>query len=415
MHRIGFLIAGLLSAWVSAAELTRVASSFEEGRPFGMFLDFTFDRISDRGTIAREWYGGNQTDVTELTYKKDETKLGIDVNLGIYRDVEIHVGVPIVFQQDRQWSFAPGTHESNTTLYRNCTLDPQGTACGSPGQGEGRLFEPPVESLRAGLGDFTFGIAWNVFVQKKDSSKPTWTLRFDYSAPTASVLNPSVPTSKVSRGNIGEKVHRYNFSTAIAKRLGFFEPYFQLHYTLPWQGPGFYSNCKDASPARLGHPENCDSPDWNRRETGVHPPHTGGVLFGGEVTVLNREDRHQRLTFDLRGFVEYVSEGRYYNEMSDLFGKLLFSSDYGQVGGQLGFVGEAAEFIKISGSASLAYNTEHFLTSEPIGKDLSGDGLVKASEEYSPNYDLRIDRVGRRFRIEQQYVFRIQVTASFHF
>jgi len=36
-------------------------------------------------------------------------------------------------------------------------------------------------------------------------------------------------------------------------------------------------------------------------------------------------------------------------------------------------------------------------------------------EEISPNYDFRIDRVGRRFRIEQQYVFRVQITATFNF
>jgi hypothetical protein len=104
--------------------------------------------------------------------------------------------------------------------------------------------------------------------------------------------------------------------------------------------------------------------------------------------------------------------------MSDLFGKLLYSSDYGQLGGQFGFVGQAAEFIKLRAYTSFAYNTERFLTNEDILRASAGTEEVNVTAnpgEINPNYDARIDRVGRRFRIEQQYVFRVQVTATFNF
>lgn len=420
MKRLGFLVLALGSLSASAAELTRVASSFEEKDPFGLLLNFTFDRTADRGTITREWYQlGELQDVTELRYQKYDTRLGIDVHLGLYKDFELHVGVPIVFTQDREWFFAGGTNESNTTINRNCALDPAGTACANPGNGTGVLFPVPSSSYRAGLGDFTFGLAWNVLNQKKDASKPTWTLRFDYIAPTATLLNPSVATSSGQRGNIGDKVHRYQFSTAVSRRISkYVEPYFQLHYTLPWRGPGFYSNCDDASPDRQGNPQNCGREVWNRGETGIKPVHTGGAQFGAEITAFEREDRHQRVTFDFRGFVQYFSEGRVYNELSDALGKLLYTSDYGQVGGQFGFVGQAAEFVILKAYTSFAYNTEHFLTNENIGKDLNGNGTVDVTanpDEINPNYDYRIDRVGRRFRLEQQYVWRIMVTATFNF
>ncbi len=420
MKRLGFLLPALIATAAAGAEVTRVASSFEEKDPFGMYLDFTFDRTADRGTITREWYQlGELQDVTELRYQKYDSRMGIDVNLGVYKDFELHVGVPIIFQQDRNWFYAGGTNETNSTILRNCSLDPAGTPCANPGSGEGRLFEPPSNSYRSGLGDFTFGLAWNVFVQKKDPSKPTWTLRFDYTAPTASLLNPSIATSESRKGNVGDKIHKYTFSTAVSKRISkYVEPYFQLAYTLPWRGPGFYSNCDDASPERQGHPENCGREGWNRQETGIHPVHTGGVLFGAEITAFEREERHQRVAFDFRGFVNYFSEGRYYNEMSDLLGKLLYTSDYGQAGAQFGFVGQAAEFVILRSYVSFAYNSEHFLTNENIGKDLTGNGTVDVStnpEEINPNYDLRIDRVGRRFRIEQQFIFRLQVTATFNF
>ena len=113
-----------------------------------------------------------------------------------------------------------------------------------------------------------------------------------------------------------------------------------------------------------------------------------------------------------------MSEGRYYNEMSDLFGKLLYTSDYGQAGGQFGFVGQAAEFVILKAYTSFAYNSEHFLTNENIGKDLTGNGTVDITtnpEEINPNYDSRIDRVGRRFRLEQNFIFKIMITATFNF
>ena len=424
MKRLSFLLAAVLASTASAAELTRVASSFEEKDPFGMYLNFTFDRTADRGTITREWYQlGELQDVTELRYQKYDTRLGIDVNLGIYKDLEFHVGVPIVFQQDRNWFFAGGTNETNSTIGRNCG-DAAGSTCANPGSGTDQLFGLPpfpggINSYRSGLGDFTFGLAWNAFNQKKDSSKPTWTLRFDYTAPTAQLLNPSVPTASGTRGNIGDKLHRYTFATAVSRRISkFVEPYFELHYTLAWRGPGAYSNCDDASAERMGHPENCGKPGWDRAETGVKPVHTGGTQFGVEITAFEREDRHQKVTFDFRGFVNYFSEGRYYNEMSDLFGKLLYTSDYGQAGGQFGFVGQAAEFVILKAYTSFAYNSEHFLTNENIGKDLTGNGTVDITtnpEEINPNYDSRIDRVGRRFRLEQNFIFKIMITATFNF
>jgi hypothetical protein len=412
----------LVASLGQAAEVTRVASSFEEKDPFGMNFEFTFDRVFDRGKIAREWYQqGTLEDVSELRYFRDETHLAIDTHIGLFRDVELHVGVPIVFQQDRKWVFAKDTTDANTTIYRNCN-DARGAPCATPGSGNGRLFEVGpngASSFRGGLGNFTFGLAWSVFNQKKDDTKPTWTLRFDYTAPTASLLNPSVGTTSEMRGAIGDRVHRYSFSTAVSKRIGeYFEPYVSVTYVLPWQGPGYYSNCDDAKDVRMARAENCGQGPWTRSETGVRPTHVGTVTFGNEIIAFERPDRFQRVVIDLRGFWQYTSEGRTYNELSDLMGKLLYTSDFGTVGAQLGFVGQAAEFVSLRAYGSMAYQTDRYLTNENIGKDTNGNGTVDISSapgEINPNYDFRVDRVGRRFRMQEQLVWRIQVTASLNF
>lgn len=415
---VPLLVTCALSA--QAAEITRVASSFEDDDPFGMFLDFTFDRTLDKGKITREWYQDSRlADISELWFTRVETRLDLDVHIGLYKSLELHVGVPIVFQDDRTWAFAAGTGPDNTSLYRNCA-DARGDLCGTPGNGTAHLFDvySPSASYRSGLGDFTVGLAWAPYVQAKDWTKPTWVLRFDWEIPTATRLNPSVPTSSDNRGAIGERVHRYTFSTALSKKLGPAEPYFQLWYTLPWQGPGFYSNCDDPSDVRLGRAENCAQSAWPRSETGLKPPHRGGVRFGSELTVFEKPSMRQRVAFDLQGFLNYTSAGRYYTEVSDLLGKLTYASDYGQVGGQLGFTGQAAEFVTLRATASLAYDSERALTDESVGRDIDGNGTVDITSspiEINPNYDNRIDRPGRRLRIQEQRVFNITVTATFNF
>lgn len=421
MRHLQVLLIVTFSVSAQSAEVTRVASSFEEKHPFGMYLDFTFDRLQDRGSIVREWHQGEKiSDVTELRYAKYETKLGLDLHLGVYKDFELHVGVPIVFQQDRKWNFAAGTDASNTTLYRNC-VNARGQLCTTPGQGTGRLFEMGEEdpaSYRSGLGDFTFGLAWAPLVQRKDPSKPTWTLRVDYQAPMATTLNPSQPTSATSRGAIGDRNHRLTLNTALSKRLGAADHFVQLEYTLPWLGPASYSNCQDPSDERLGRAENCEQDRWTLRNTGVRAPHTAQFTFGTELTAFERANRHQRVVFDLHGWLGYVSEGRYYNELSDLLGKLLQNGDYGQMGAQIGFIGQAAEFVTLKASASLAYNTERVLTCEEVGRDLNGNGSIDVTDnpiELNPNFDNRIDLAGRRFRMEEQFLFRVLISAAFNF
>lgn len=434
MRRLSVFVLLVWSVAAPAAEVTRVASSAEEGHPFGMFLDFTFDRLQERGRIAREWYGDglNAVDrtVDELSYFRAETSLGIEAHVGLFRDLELKVAVPIVFQQDRAWAFAAGRGPSNTSLYANCSAA-DGTLCTTPGAGEGRVFEvltatdtgTPTSSYRGGLGDFTFGLAWAPFVQRKDPSQPTWALRFDYTAPTAAMLDPSSATSAKSRGAIGERLHKFTWTTAISRRLSFAEPYFAAHYTLPIRGPGFYSNCDHPSPESMAAPQNCGVGDWTRAATGLKPSHTGGVLFGSELTVFERPEYHQRVAFDLRGWITYVSEGRTYNELSDLLHKLLTTQDHAQLGAQVAFVGQAAEFITLKALASLAYTTEHVLTQERLATQSlqfidNGAGSAPGysePEKVNPTYDYRVDRTGRRFVMKDQYVFRVQVTATFNF
>lgn len=420
----------LLASASQAAEITRVASSFEPNDPFGMFIDVAFEHTRQRGKIVRESYqGGDSIDVTELRYQMLDTRLQMDLHLGLYKDLEFHFGLPIVFQQERSWNFAMGTGNDNSTIINNCLKANGDLVSPATAMGSSRACttQQPMfafdgskgaNSYRSGLGDLTFGLAWAILNQKKDDSAPTWVVSLDYTAPIVEAINPSTPTLSNAQGPLGDKVHKYKFSTAISKRIAFAEPYFQLHYTLPWLGPGYYSNCDNPSADRMGKPENCNTEGWNRESTGMRPAHVGGFVFGAEFNAFEAASRHQKLALDFRAMVTYVSEGRTYNEMSDLLGKLLYTGDYFQLNGQFGIVGHAAEFVHLKGYVQLGYTTEHTLTSENIGKDLDGNGTVDITanpKEISPLFDYRVDRVGRRFRIQEATTLRVFVQASFNF
>lgn len=407
----------------TAADITRVASSFEDDHPFGMFIDVGFEHSQRRTKILREVLqetGGRQL-ASELWYRNYDTRLNLDLAIGISPDVELSFGLPIILAQNETWNYVSGRNAGNSsitnnTIQNNCELSDgtRGPCIASSAQ---PLFNVPLESFRGGLGNMRFGLAWAVFNQRKDDTKPTWVVGFDYEAPTAKQLDPSVLTASDNRGNVGDRVHKYTLRTALSRKIGLAEPYFRLQYTIPVRGPGFYSNCdnQNVDPQNLGYPQNCGVDGWDRKTTGIQPAHVAGVTFGSEFQVYNQPSR--KLKLDLRAITNYVSEGRYYNELSGALRKLLYTGDYIQVGGQFALTVQLSDVVAIRGTGMMLYNTDHVLTDEKIGNDTDGSGFVDLNNpvERNPNFDYRTDFVSRRFYAAESKDFRLDVSATFSF
>jgi hypothetical protein len=425
MNRLGgVLVASMLALPPSAvaAELTRIVSSFEENHPFGFSLEAGYRRTQERSKIVREAHqNGQLVDMPELVYVSTDHRLVVEARLGLWKDLEFRYVLPIVFAQDRSWRYASGTSDSNSTIVNNC-IQANGELvdvnCPLTGAGRQPLFNPTSDSYRGGLGDMTFGLAYAIFNQEKDDTKPMWIVGLDYTAPTADALDPKVATTASSRGNLGERLHRYKLYTSMSRRIGPLDPYFQIHYTLPARGPGWYSNCDAPDARNMARPQNCSDPNWPRTDTGLQPPHVGGVIFGAEVNLHDNITQKAKVALDVRGIATYVSPGRYDNELSDLFGKLLHTAEYLQYGGAVGLVAQAGASFTFQARGSLSYSTPHFLTDESIGKDLDRDGTVDVTanpREINPNFDFRTDLVSRRFRATDLFVFQLDVSARLNF
>jgi hypothetical protein len=409
----------------TAADVTRVASSFEDEDPFGMFIDVNVEHTRRRTKILREALptqpGGTRQLAGELWYKQYDTRLNLGLAVGISRDVELSFGLPIVLFHDENWSFVSGRDASNSTILNNC-LRANGTltdpACPSTGAGAQPLFEVPLEAFRGGLGNMHFGLAWAVFNQRKDDTKPTWVVGLDYEAPTAKQLDPSLLTAPDNRGAIGDRVHKYTLYTALSRKIGIADPYFRMHYTIPVRGPGAYSNCdnRNVEPQNLGRPQNCGIQGWDHKTTGIQAPHTGGVTFGSELLVHDQPNR--KFALDLRAIGNYVSEGRYYNDLSGALRKLLYTGDYVQMGGQIALTAKLSDVLSVRGSGTYLYNTDHVLTDEKIGRDLDGNGSVDITDnpaELNPNFDFRTDFVSRRFYASESKDIHVELSATLSF
>lgn len=427
------LFAGTLIASTSvlAAEVTRVASSFDEDDPFDLYIDVGFERTQRRMLISQEAPGaeGEIEYHKELRYTGVDTRLNFDLHVGLWQDFEFTFGIPFVFAHSETWNFAAGTDQSNSTLFNNC-LQANGllTDPGCPTTGAGArsivAFNTAdgYEVIRGGLGNMRFGLRYAFFNQKRDDTKPMWVVGIDYEAPTAEKLDPTVETSRDLPGRIGDRNHKYTLWTAFSRRMGIAEPYFKAYYTLPYRGPGWYSNCEHPDPARMSYPENCNTEAFSRSLTGIRLPHRSGMSFGSEFVIFNQPQKSQRIALDVRAVADYVGNGRYYNEASGLLKKLLWTGDYLKFGGALGIEALASDYVSVRATAKLLYNTEHYLTDEWMGKDVDGDGTVEPGNgaenggpEVNPNFDFRVDSSGRRLRAQEINEFRIDLVATFAF
>jgi hypothetical protein len=403
-----------------AAEVTRVATAAEIDNPFDLDLSVGFARTQRRATITREQLqNGEIVDVPELRYAEIINEMPMRLAFGIYQDLELHVGVSMVFSDDKLWRYPAiykdgvlAVNDSNSSIQNNY-IGPQGNLISGPEP----LFAVPGKSYRAGLGNLSFGISWAALNDQKDDTKPKWVLSFDYSAPTATVDNPAEATSASGRGALGDKVHRFNFSTALSKRLGAIDPYVKLSYSLPTQGPNYWTNCNN--PNGLGFSASCGQVPWTRSEIGIRPQHVGGFIAGAELLPLDDPSGHQQIAIDFQVGGFYNSSGRIYNELSDALGKQLYTEEYLTLGGSIGLYARAAEYVQLKLNASLYTDTSHFLTNESMGKDLDGSGRIELADptsvELNPNFDPRYDVTGRRFRISEVNVFTIMATGTVSF
>jgi hypothetical protein len=413
-----------------AANVTRIASAFDEKDPFDLDIEVGFTRTQKRSKITQEYYGGGRiADVLALRYSEITNEMPLSVKVGLFQDLELSVGTSIVFSNTREWrlpvyadydkreKFDPA---SSTIL--NNRLDRLGNSLELP--------DPIIDldqnnaSYRSGFGNISLGLRWAPFNETRDQYLPTWVLGFNWTIPTASISDPSQRTSSNDPGSIGDGVHRFTFSTAFSRQLGVFDPYLSAWYSFPLGASSRYDNCD--LPEALAFGDNCSTIAWSKDEVALDAPHVGGFFVGTEIIPWEDKVNDQKISIDIRAGASYRGKGRTYNELTDALGKLLWTEGYATLGGSIAINAQPVRYVFLRLEAGLYHETSHYLTGETTGKhlddvcpnpDFNGPcvDLSQGSLEANPNFDYRYDVPGRRFRVTETNLFTLSFTGRIQF
>lgn len=354
----GYLSSESTSA--DAAEITDLASSFEKGKPFGFKLDVKYSYSYKTAHLTRESVPSLQTQTTrdylanhlglpagqaietteivpDLLYTQRRHTMAIDLAIGLFRELELGVSLPLVLRDERQydldrnagfntcgdgnWSCIAGA--SSTYLDGIYAFSPSG-------QSSSLLFAGPVRggSGTSMLDTINLSLTGAVVSQRRDPSKPTWTLGFEAdvsigdimaydntraylagrSEPSAQALiakSAALGPAEQGFSGVSDGLHRFIFKTAVSHRFKYVDPYLGLYYLLPL--PRTFS--AEGSPWQT---------DYGFALKHPAPQHQAGITFGFEVTPYENKEKGHRIALDFRAGLQFHFLGRGYSEAWEL-------------------------------------------------------------------------------------------------
>jgi hypothetical protein len=442
-----------LAGSAGAAEIGRVATSGEPGNPFDLDIGVRWDRTTEQATIKRERSavpppagvpGGLVTEGDDLRYTRTRDAIVTRVAIGLWQDLDVHFELPYVLGDDREWRY--GTSYGNPT--GPFPLDPQSIAgntidaAGLPCTGIVPCPLFPVDPVTTGYhggraGDLVAGIAWGIFNDRKDDTKPFWLVGMDVTLPTSPKWEPGkgrTPDTwespyrlQTKPGPFGEKIWKWDLHTVMSKRYGVVDPYVKAHARFAFKSASTYSNCdavNEATAASL-------AAGWGRQmndsaaancasggsAAGAKLPIVAGITLGTEIIPYEDAAESQRLSIDFRLWGDRTTSQRFYNELTDATGKLLQTEGFLEVGGLVGLYLRASKYVQLQARASLATRTAHYLTGEPYGKDGGSPPVTGTAPDpnVNPNFDWRWDPPGRRFRISEVSIWELSVGGVLQF
>jgi hypothetical protein len=435
-----------------AAEVTELASAFDEDDPFDFHFRVSYQYISRSGAIKRELAGYSaetvQT-VKELQFDWTEQRIALRAEFGVWKDLQIHVELPIVLAQSRNLNFGQAAdgdcgnpRETNCVTRNNSTLVRDGFFDGSQmsdGQISVASAGGPLGGYRlpdrAGLDQLHLGITWAPLSQKRDSTKPTWTLGFEARVAVGEGMEYD-PLNPDGNTGVGRGLHQFQFSTAISRRYRYVDPWAKFYYLLPL-----------ATSTSLY--ERTHFPGTGQERSG--PRHRGGVEMGLEIIPWDEPADNNKVSIAIQGKIETIFEGRGYSPMWEIFAnnaKMVGpcsptststttaiqpwdNGSYCQsVNDTIPFPGisrienhlvfsttvafnlQLSRFFKAQVGATFSHEQEHLITNGDAGRDVNLDGLLdpESTAELNPMYRPMVDVTGRRLKVSESFNFRVAVS-----
>ena len=421
----GLLVSANPTPLFAQAFVTDVIDAGDEDDPFDAIIRVWYELSIVNGRISREapcvagsadacLSGSEVVPKKELEYDRTLHQLIINPRIGIYKDLELSVDIPIVLLDQTKLTLADPSNTSVVSDFTNPSSPSNLIQIGAD--------NPFVGPARAGLGDISFALRYAPLNFQRDETSPTWVLALRYTAPLGEVKT-------ASNTAVGEGLHALDLSSTISRRaLPWLEPYFSFHGTFRFGGTDTLFVDSDT-------------------QTLSRPGNILGIELGTQIIPWEDKLADARFEMDFGIAADFVFEGREYTPLFDALGNSPCNDDpacllttykrdpslstngitdveqYGLFRGWAGLHYQPIKYIQLGAKFSYLRQTPHFITNADPGKDLNGDGVVTADaafaegpnkNEYSPIYVEGIDApAGHQDLNGQPTRFRIQ--GSDHF
>ena len=319
------------SATARAAEVTRVASSFDNDNKFDLHFGVGYDFNYKKSAILREWSSPNNPDskvVRDLIYQQMRHVVTPSLEIGLYKDLAVYMNLPIVVQDQRTYSFdqeatdcvyddgmrtpddpATCVNHDNSTTIRDGIIPHDGFDGTNSDNPRGAYGGAGTETIfkganRRGIDQLHVGIKYAILNQDRLSHMPKWVIglegRFAVGAPMTFSRNYS---DGIPKGNttVGRGIHELGLWTALSRRYRFLDPFF----TAWWY---------QAIAAGKSEFENYGGAQDRKR-----PQSQTGVTFGTEIIPFERKAKGQKVAVMIKGLAMLRYGGRGYSEGWELF------------------------------------------------------------------------------------------------
>jgi len=424
----------LVAGAARAAEVTRVVTALDQNDTFDFNLQATWFHDARSALINREQENADGLKVVrDLKYARTTDTIDLRADFGVLWDVGLHVDLPIVIHDSNNLTYDSGVTAGNSSGFVQDIYPANGTLP------TGTVFQSPT---RKGLEYLGLGLKWAVFNQRRDDTKPTWTLNFDADLDVFKDMrfDPANPNANTA---VGLGYHQLIWSTWVSKRFRYFDPYFGASYMAPIRTNGSIYQ------------------DLGGGQTQVNPQQVATVVVGVEQIAWENPHGDQRVTVELDFHMQEHFAGRGTSELWEpLTGSsacptglaVTMASDqpacrpsldfvtnapagqsptmrtapypgvsdidaYGSFGGDVGLNIQVGKYIRFRSLFGLTVDEPHFITNASAGIDANHNGMVESNltSEANPVYRESIDIPGRRFRVEESKDWRLVVEGSLMF
>jgi hypothetical protein len=436
---------------VRAADVTDVASAFDEDNPFDFRFRVRYDHLEKRAQIKRELEGLSPTQAQiavdrDLLYALSSDTLSLRAEFGIFQDLMIHVELPVIMAMSQSYSFdqslgsgcvyPPSPMPSCVNASNSSTVaDGIVPAGGFDAQHNGvalgggpLLFRGAQRGAVGGSGldafdTFNFGITWAPVNQRRDDTKPTWIISFAPEISIGNIMQFDRNRPQVNHA-VSEGVHRLFARTAISHRWRWIDPYIEFFYMYPVARSD--SLFKDYGPS----------------ERLKNPQQQGGTQFGAELIAFERPNQGHRIYIDVRGRIDGHFSGKGYSEAWELFAGapalacnattnpacglsgnpysgpftgVTTIENYASLGADIAVGAQIGQHFRLRTAFDYGHDQAHFISGEDIGVPQTASGRVMNPPEYNPAYRQTIDLIGRRYRVDNVDLFNFQIWAQIQF